>query len=252
MASMRLEPVQRKSLPDAVFEQLVAEIVAGGVPPGDALPPERTLTEQLGVNRQAVREALQRMHLLGLIDIRHGEPTRVRDFRSSASPELLSWLVIRPDGSVDPAVVRSVFELRATVGADAARLCAARGLPAVVGAISGVVTEMEAAAAGVGDDVALFTLTERFWNHVIQGADNVAYQLLLNVLERVYAPIDREALAVLLSDELHDTAGHRRVATAIAKGQERQAEVAARKVLDRGAAAVAGTLAEVLSAGGES
>jgi GntR family transcriptional regulator, transcriptional repressor for pyruvate dehydrogenase complex len=248
MVSMRLEPVQRKSLPDAVFEQLVAEIVAGGVPPGDALPPERTLTEQLGVNRQAVREALQRMHLLGLIDIRHGEPTRVRDFRSSASPELLSWLVIRPDGSVDPAVVRSVFELRATVGADAARLCAARGLPPVLDAVSGVVTEMEA-TAGIGHDVALFTLTERFWDHVIQGADNVAYQLLLNVLVRVYAPIDREALAVLLSDELHDTAGHRRVATAIAKGQERQAELTAHKVLDRGAAAVAGTLAEVLSAG---
>jgi GntR family transcriptional repressor for pyruvate dehydrogenase complex len=248
MVSMRLEPVQRKSLPDAVFEQLVAEIVAGGVPPGGALPPERALTEQLGVNRQAVREALQRMHLLGLIDIRHGEPTRVRDFRSSASPELLSWLVIRPDGSVDPAVVRSVFELRATVGADAARLCAARGLAPVVDAISSVATEMEE-TEGVGDDVALFTLTERFWNHVIQGADNVAYALLLNVLERVYAPIDREALAVLLSDELHDTAGHRRVAAAIAKGQERQAELAARKVLDRGAAAVAGTLAEVLSAG---
>src|SRR3954454_20559118 len=135
---MRLEPVQRRSLPDAVFEQLMAEIVAGGVPPGAALPPERALTEQLGVNRQAVREALQRMHLLGLIDIRHGEPTRVRDFRSEASPELLSWLVIRPDGSIDPAVVRSVFELRATIGADAARLCATRALPAVIESLTAV------------------------------------------------------------------------------------------------------------------
>src|SRR5205823_6438001 len=113
--------------------QLTAEIVAGGVPPGDALPPERALTEQLGVNRQAVREALQRMALLGLVDIRHGEATRVRDFRSSASPELLTWLIVRPDGSIDAAVVRSVFELRATVGADAARLCASRAVPATVG-----------------------------------------------------------------------------------------------------------------------
>src|SRR5438270_1495835 len=168
---MRLEPVRRRSLPDAVFEQLMSEIVAGGVPAGDALPPERTLTEQLGVNRQAVREALQRMHLLGLVDIRHGEPTRVRDFRSSASPELLTWLIVRPDGSIDPAVVRSVFELRATVGADAARLCASRAVADAVTSLSTVVDDM-ATAAQANDDVELFTLSERFWGFIIQGADN--------------------------------------------------------------------------------
>jgi len=246
-----LEPVQRKSLPDAVFEQLMAEIVAGGVPPGAALPPERALTEQLGVNRQAVREALQRMHLLGLIDIRHGEPTRVRDFRSEASPELLSWLVIRPDGSIDPAVVRSVFELRATIGADAARLCATRAVPALVEELSGVAAEMDR-AHDAGDDVELFTLSERFWGLVVDGADNVAYQLLLNVLRRVYSPIPLEAIAVLVADELHDVAGHKRVATAISKHQDRQAELAARKVLDLGAAVVIETVADVLSAAQES
>jgi DNA-binding FadR family transcriptional regulator len=239
---MRLEPVRRRSLPDAVFEQLMAEIVAGGVPPGDALPPERALTEQLGVNRQAVREALQRMHLLGLVDIRHGEPTRVRDFRSSASPELLTWLVVRPDGSVDPAVVRSVFELRATVGADAARLCAARAVADVVTAISAAADEM-ADAANADDDVELFRLSERFWSLVIDGADNVAYQLLMNVQQRVYAPVSVDVLSALISDELRDIAGHRRVATAITSGNERQAESAARKVLDRGAAAVVAALA---------
>src|SRR4051812_37818 len=239
---MQLEPVRRRSLPDAVFEQLMSEIVAGGVPPGGALPPERTLTEQLGVNRQAVREALQRMHLLGLVDIRHGEPTRVRDFRSSASPELLTWLVVRPDGSVDPAVVRSVFELRATVGADAARLCASRAVAEVVTAVSVAADEM-ADAARAQDDVELFRLSERFWSLVIDGADNVAYQLLLNVQERVYAPVSIDALSILIRDELRDISGHRRVAAAIAAGNERQAEQAARKVLDRGAAAVVTALA---------
>ena len=246
---MRLEPVQRRSLPDAVFEQLTAEIVAGGVPVGDALPPERALTEQLGVNRQAVREALQRMALLGLVDIHHGEPTRVRDFRSSASPELLTWLMVRPDGSIDIAVVRSVFELRATVGADAARLCASRAVPDVVAAVSATVGDM-ADAVAAHDDVELFTLSERLWGLIIEGADNVAYQLLLNVLQRVYAPLSVEGLAALLGDELHDVAGHRRIAAAITDGKAGQAEVAARKVLGRGAAAVVDALADVSPAEG--
>ena len=240
---MHLEPVQRRSLPDAVFEQLTAEIVAGGVPPGDTLPPERALTEQLGVNRQAVREALQRMALLGLIDIRHGEATRVRDYRSSATPELLTWLIVRPDGSLDSAVVRSVFELRATVGADAARLCAGRAVPDTVDAITAVVGEM-ADAVRASNEVELFTLSERFWSLIIEGSDNVAYQLLLNVLERVYAPLSVEALAVLMGDELHDTSGHRRIAMAIAGGNEHQAELSARKVLGRGAATIVEALAE--------
>jgi len=246
---MRLEPVQRRSLPDAVFEQLTSEIVAGAVPAGDTLPPERALTEQLGVNRQAVREALQRMALLGLVDIRHGEATRVRDFRSSASPELLTWLIVRPDGSIDAAVVRSVFELRATIGADAARLCASRAVPDTVAAVSATVGDMADAVAAY-DDVGLFTLSERLWGLIIEGADNVAYQLLLNVLQRVYAPLSVEGLAVLIGDELHDVAGHRRVAAAIADGKARQAELAARKVLGRGAAAVVDALADVSPAEG--
>jgi DNA-binding GntR family transcriptional regulator len=98
-------------------------------------------------------------------------------------------------------------------------------------------------AARAEDDVELFRLSERFWSLVIDGADNVAYQLLLNVQERVYAPVSIDALSILIRDELRDIAGHRRVAAAIAAGNERQAEQAARKVLDRGAAAVVTALA---------
>jgi DNA-binding GntR family transcriptional regulator len=99
-------------------------------------------------------------------------------------------------------------------------------------------------AASADDDVELLRLSERFWGLVIDAADNVAYQLLLNVLERVYAPLSADAVAALVGDELHDSAGHRRVAAAIAAGNERQAETAARKVLGRGTAAVAETLVE--------
>ena len=45
-------------------------------------------------------------------------------------------------------------------------------------------------------------------------------------------------------------AGHRRVAAAIADGKARQAELAARKVLGRGAAAVVDALADVSPAEG--
>jgi DNA-binding FadR family transcriptional regulator len=231
---MPLEPVRRTSVASAVFDQLRDEIVSGRIEVGDALPPERELTERLGVNRQAVREALQRLDQLGLVEIRHGGATRVRDFREAGGPELLVLLLLGQDGALDAGVVRSIFELRAAVAADAARLCATRALHETVAALEATCDELADAADAAGR----LEASVRFWSHVIDGADNVAYRLLRNSLERMYDPIRGEA-AVLIADELDDVAGHRKVAAAIAKGQERNAELAARKVLARGTAAVA-------------
>jgi DNA-binding FadR family transcriptional regulator len=235
---MPLQPVQRTSVAGAVFDQLSDEIVSGRLAPGESLPPERELTERLGVNRQAVREALQRLDQLGLVEIRHGGSTRVRDFRQAGGPELLVLLLLGTDGTLDAGVVRSIFELRAAVAADAARLCAARAVPTTVEALETAADAIEDAAS----DVDRLAATERFWGLVIDGADNVAYRLLHNSLERVYEPI-RDQVASLIADELSDISGHRKVAAAIAKGQERGAEVAARKVLAQGAAAVVAAMA---------
>ena len=65
---------------DAVFDQVRDQIVGGALVAGEALPGERELAAQLGVSRGVVREALQRLSQAGLIDIRHGGATRIRDF----------------------------------------------------------------------------------------------------------------------------------------------------------------------------
>jgi DNA-binding FadR family transcriptional regulator len=236
---MPLQPVQRVSVAGAVFDQLSDEIVSGRLAPGEALPPERELTERLGVNRQAVRVALQRLDQLGRVEIRHGGSTRVRDFRRAGGPELLVLLLLGQDGTLDAGVVRSIFELRAAVAADAARLCATRAVPATVDALQAAADDIAAGAT----DAERLEASERFWGLVIEGADNVAYRLLHNSLERVYEPV-RDQIASLIGDELADAAAHHKVAAAIAKGQERAAEVAARKVLALGAAAVVAAMAE--------
>ncbi|MBZ0253541.1 MAG: GntR family transcriptional regulator, partial [Candidatus Methylomirabilis sp.] len=59
--SPMLQAIERKSLSDAVFEQLRARIVAGALAAGETLPSERALCETLQVNRGALREALKRL-----------------------------------------------------------------------------------------------------------------------------------------------------------------------------------------------
>ena len=92
---MPLQPVTRRSVPDEVFDQVLAEVVDGEIEAGEALPSERRLAEVLGVSRPAVREALQRMAQTRLVEVRQGGATTVRDFKRSAGLDLLPRLLVR-------------------------------------------------------------------------------------------------------------------------------------------------------------
>jgi GntR family negative regulator for fad regulon and positive regulator of fabA len=60
--------------------RLIEAILDGHFPIDSTLPAERELASQLGVTRPTLREALQRLARDGWVEIRHGRPTRVRDF----------------------------------------------------------------------------------------------------------------------------------------------------------------------------
>ena len=95
LGRMALQPVNRRSVPEDVFEQIVAEVLSGEMQPGEALPSERRLAEVLGVSRPAVREALKRLTAAGLVEVRQGDATTVRDFRRHAGLDLLPRLLVR-------------------------------------------------------------------------------------------------------------------------------------------------------------
>lgn len=71
-----LQPVERVSLRDRVYAQLLDAIVAGAIPPGSRLR-DRDLAAELGVSRTPVREALQRLEAEGLVQTMPGALTRV-------------------------------------------------------------------------------------------------------------------------------------------------------------------------------
>ena len=87
---MALRAVEKRSLPDKVFEQLTAEIVSGRYPPGATIPSERDLSEVLAVNRHVVREAVKRLEQIGLVRVVQGGRTKVLDFRRTAGLDLLA------------------------------------------------------------------------------------------------------------------------------------------------------------------
>jgi len=241
--STDLRPVQRQSLSDAVFEQIRNQIVHGGRRPGSSLPAERALCEALGVNRSAVREALRRLEQAGLVVVRQGGASRVRDYRESASLDLLATLLVTPQG-FDPRVVRSILEMRGALGPDVARLAALRGGAACAARLGESVAAMRDAA---GDLARLQECATAFWSDLVDGADNVAYRLAFNALHATYDRV-RALLARAMEAEIGDPAPYDAVARAVASGDAAAAESAARALLARGAEGVQGAIERAIAA----
>ena len=206
---MPLQPIERRSVTDEVFAQLSAEVLSGDLAAGDNLPSERRLAEVLGVSRPSVRQALQRLANAGLVDVRHGDATTVRDFRRSAGLSLLPQLLLA-GGGLDVGVVRSILETRLLIGPFAAGLAAERGNASLKPAFDRVLDELAAAA----DPVARQRVALDFWEIVIDGADSITIRLMYNSLRSAYEPVI-EALAHAMDAEALRHQSYRELVDAI-------------------------------------
>ena len=222
---MALQPVTRRSVPDEVFDQVLAEVVDGGIEPGASLPSERRLAEVLGVSRPAVREALQRMAQTRLVEVRQGGSTLVRDFKRYAGLDLLPRLLVRR-GEVDVAVARSILEARLVIGPGVAALAAERGGPSLAATLTGTVDELAAAEDGVARQLHALT----FWDQVVDAADSLTFRLMFNSLRAAYEPAI-EALATVMAEEVGQVGAYRVLTAAIGQGDPDTARAAAERVL---------------------
>lgn len=223
---MALQPVSRRSVPEDVFEQILAEVLSGEMAPGESLPSERRLAEVLGVSRPAVREALKRVAAAGLVEVRQGDSTTVRDFRRHAGLDLLPRLLLRGE-RLDVSVVRSILEARLHNGPKVAELAARRRPDDLAARLEQSIADLAADADPVGQQRHALA----FWDHIVDGADSIVFRLMFNTLRAAYEPA-LPALAVMMSAEVGNIAAYRDLARAVDAGDPPGAESAARRLLE--------------------
>jgi DNA-binding FadR family transcriptional regulator len=229
---MALQPVNRRSVPEDVFEQIVSGVLSGEMAPGEALPSERRLAEVLGVSRPAVREALKRVSAAGLVEVRQGDATTIRDFRRHAGLDLLPRLLLRA-GELDLSVVRSILEARLHNGPKTAELAAARHQPELAELLAEDVDRLESETDPVEQQRHALT----FWDHVVDGADSIVFRLMYNTLRATYEPA-LPALAAVMAAEVGRPDAYRTLADAISSGHPAAAKQAAIDLLEPATAAM--------------
>ncbi|HVE06115.1 MAG TPA: FadR/GntR family transcriptional regulator [Paraburkholderia sp.] len=147
------------TLADRVTAVLLDKIKGGEFPPGTRLPTEQVICERFGVSRTVVREAISRLKSDGLVEVRQGSGTVVRE----ANRTTAFRLDIDPQDSVD-AVLR-VTELRRGIEAEAAALAAQRRTRTQLADIKRALAAIDAAARqqrdGVDEDLAFHMAISR-------------------------------------------------------------------------------------------
>jgi len=203
-----LGPVTRSSVPDQVFARLCEAILGGRYAPGERLPPQRALAAELEVNMASVREALKRLEQLRLVEVRHGDATRVLDWRRSGGLEALALL-----GSVDATVIGPLFEARRLLLAESARLAAQRRDDEQAASLR----ELAAAFAAAPDAASAQLADWGFMAVVVEAAGNLVFQLIMNSVRELYLA-QAELFTAMLArrDELAPL--YERAADAIAAG----------------------------------
>ncbi|MBS1888676.1 MAG: FadR family transcriptional regulator [Actinobacteria bacterium] len=136
----KLEPIQRLPLKEQAERQLLALIENGTLKPGDRLPSERELSEQLRVSRGTVRAAIQFLAALGMLEVHHGSGTVVSSRnRAELQGEWREWTA-RHAGRI-----RELLEVRRGLDAFAAELASASPLKGALATMEATIGRMREA-----------------------------------------------------------------------------------------------------------
>lgn len=104
---------------DYVVEQIKAQIMDGTYKDGAQLPPEPALCELFGVSRITIREALKKLNMMGLVDIRQGKGTFVKQVDLSVLMRPLFQKI-----RFDDIEVEAIYDARAYIESGTAALAA--------------------------------------------------------------------------------------------------------------------------------
>src|ERR1700722_7322357 len=97
-------------------------ILSGELEPGSRLPPEKELSEHLGLSRNSLREAVKALEVIKVLDVRRGDGTYVPSLEPRLVLEAISFVIDLHDDSS----ILEIFAVRRILEPAAAALAAAK------------------------------------------------------------------------------------------------------------------------------
>jgi GntR family transcriptional repressor for pyruvate dehydrogenase complex len=191
-------------------------IMSGELSPGDRLPPEKELSERLGLSRSSLREAVKALEMIRVLDVRRGDGTYVTSLEPSLLMEAMSFVV----DLHDDASILNILAVRRILESAATRLAATR-------ITAEAVADLRTMVDAVGHETSVEDLVDHdiaFHGAIVNATDNPYLASLIESLgshtvrARIWRGLTQEnAVERTLSE-------HRAIADALASGDAALAE----------------------------
>ena len=215
---LELLGIKHESLSAQIIKSLTEYFFSGSLLAGSKLPSERQLAETLGVSRSAVRDAIQSLGLLGIVDLRHGDGTYLRDTGSELLPRVIEWGLFLGERRL-----MDLIEARQQIEVSLAGLAARRRTDEDVAALRVLLERMDHAS----DRVDFVDIDITFHAAIATVARNsVLADVLSNITSLIRVWMSRSIEAA--GETATSNEEHRRVLEAIAEGNARGAQSAMR------------------------
>jgi DNA-binding FadR family transcriptional regulator len=172
------QQIRPQKVPEEIVRQIKSLIKEGKLIPGEKLPPERTLSDRLGVGRSSLREAINILETLGFIEIRVRKGIYVRNVSRPISDPLRQILV------EDKSKLYELYEFRKDIEMASIQTAALRRTRADLVRIRRALEKMEGLAPD--DHVSLLLHDQEFHLTVAQATHNfLRVHILKNIFDLV-------------------------------------------------------------------
>jgi len=214
-ASAGFEAIPRSKVYQEVARQLERRITEE-MKPGDRLPPERELVRLLGVSRGSVRDAIRTLELMGLLEPRQGVGTVVCDPEAMRANPLANALLEKRK------MVAELLDVRKTIEPSLAGRAALHASRCEISDMEDILARQEAKVRegelGIAEDNEFhYSIALASGNSVFLKVVDVLMDLLRETRERSLQGEGRQEKSL---------AGHRRILSALERGDSAAAEAA--------------------------
>jgi len=223
---MEIEPAQKVTLTESVMKQLIPLILNGAYAAGEKLPSQHELARRFGVGITCIREAMQGLAVMKLIEIKPGRGAFVARSEIARNANVEEFLT-----GLEKAALDELFEARKLIEVDIVRLAAERADAEQIRKMEGLLHEMDVLKSDVD---AVFRLHTAFHLAIARGAKNSILEQVLDSTLRAMAPVSRGRVQAVGDPAFYegDIDSHRGILEAIREGDGLRAERAMEQHFD--------------------
>jgi len=178
MKLMQFGEIVAPTIKELFIQRIEGMILSGTLKPGDSLPTERELADEMKISKTVVHEGIRELSRLGFLDVISRKGVTVADYAQNGNLDTLMAIMRYNSGRLDQKTMRSLLDIRGFLECPALEALAAHHTAADIERLENLLKD--AFAVPTDDIPSLANALFRFHRTIIFLSGNTITPLILN------------------------------------------------------------------------